>query len=152
MKESHDEGVASHIGPESCAVVCKGQGEALTGVRAGRVLSRENYYALTGSSGSRRRRTVRKATADASIARDASAPCAVGDPVARTETPRTGIGRSPGRLRKRERRPHREVQGRKPMMDDQGKSHSSIVPEKSPNKAQGCGGDGGKGAGQREDA
>jgi len=32
-------------------------------------------------------------------------------------------------------RPHREVQGRTPMMDDQGKSHSSIVPEKSPNKA-----------------
>src|SRR5512135_1213847 len=34
------------------------------------------------------------------------------------------------------RRPHREVKGHKPMMDDRGKSHSSIVPEKSPNKAQ----------------
>jgi hypothetical protein len=55
MKESHDEGVASHVGPESCAMICKDQGEALTGVRAGRVLSRENTYALTGSSGSRRR-------------------------------------------------------------------------------------------------
>jgi len=98
MKESHDEGLASHIGPESCAVVCKGQGEALTGVRAGRVLSRENYYALTGSPWSRRRLAVRKATVDASRARDVSAPCAVVDPVARTETPRTGIGRSPGRL------------------------------------------------------
>ncbi len=41
MKESYGEGVASHIGPESCARVCKGPGEALTGVRAGRVLSRE---------------------------------------------------------------------------------------------------------------
>ena len=41
MKESYVEGVATHDGPESCAVVRKGGGEALTGVRAGRVLSRE---------------------------------------------------------------------------------------------------------------
>ena len=80
MKESYDEGIASHIGPESCAVACKGLGEALTGVRAGRVLSRENFYALTGSPGSRRRAYERKAKADASVARDASTPCAVGDP------------------------------------------------------------------------
>ena len=32
-------------------------------------------------------------------------------------------------------RPHREVQGHKPMMDDLGKSHNPIVPEKFPNKA-----------------
>jgi hypothetical protein len=95
MQESYDEGLASHIGPESCAVVCKGQGEALTGVRAGRVLSRENQCC---NPGSRRGSTARKATADASIAQDACAPCAVVDPVARTETPRAGIGRSPGRL------------------------------------------------------
>ena len=31
------------------------------------------------------------------------------------------------------RRPYREVQGRKPMMHDRGKSHSLILPEKSPN-------------------
>jgi len=41
MKESYDEGVASHIGPESCAGAREGSGEALTGVRAGRPLSRE---------------------------------------------------------------------------------------------------------------
>ena len=41
MKESYGEGVASHTGPESCAVVREGGGEALTGGRAGRVLSRE---------------------------------------------------------------------------------------------------------------
>jgi len=76
MQKSYGEGVASHIGPESCAVVCKGQGEALTGVRAGRVLSRENYQ----NSGSRRRYGARKATVDASLARDASTPCAVVDP------------------------------------------------------------------------
>ena len=37
MQESHGEGLAAHTGPESCAAVR----EALTGVRAGRVLSRE---------------------------------------------------------------------------------------------------------------
>ena len=41
MKESYGEGLATHTGPESCAVVRKDGGEALTGERAGRVLSRE---------------------------------------------------------------------------------------------------------------
>lgn len=41
MKESYVEGLASHGGPESCVCTRKGAGEALTGVRAGRVLSRE---------------------------------------------------------------------------------------------------------------
>jgi hypothetical protein len=41
MKESYAEGLADHGGPESCVHVRKGVGEALTGVRAGRVLSRE---------------------------------------------------------------------------------------------------------------
>ena len=41
MEKSYGEGVAIRTGPESCAVVCEGGGEALTGVRAGRVLSRE---------------------------------------------------------------------------------------------------------------
>jgi hypothetical protein len=44
MKEPCVEGVATHDGPESCAVAREGGGEALTGVRAGRVLSRENTY------------------------------------------------------------------------------------------------------------
>ena len=42
MKESHVEGLAAHSGPESCVVARKDHGEALTGVRAGRVLSRES--------------------------------------------------------------------------------------------------------------
>lgn len=41
MKESYVEGLASYGGPESCVHSRKGVGEALTGVRAGRVLSRE---------------------------------------------------------------------------------------------------------------
>ena len=40
MKESYVEGLASYCGPESCVHIREGVGEALTGVRAGRVLSR----------------------------------------------------------------------------------------------------------------
>jgi hypothetical protein len=40
MKKSYDCEVATHIGPESCGAVRKGSVEALTGERAGRVLSR----------------------------------------------------------------------------------------------------------------
>jgi hypothetical protein len=39
----YDEGVAIHIGPESCAVAREGLGEALTGVRIGQPLSRESF-------------------------------------------------------------------------------------------------------------
>ena len=42
MKESYIEGLASHNAPESCVCIRKDAGEALTGVRIGRVLSREN--------------------------------------------------------------------------------------------------------------
>ena len=41
MKESYVEGLATHSGPESCGNSRKGMAEALIGVRAGRVLSRE---------------------------------------------------------------------------------------------------------------
>jgi RNA-directed DNA polymerase len=41
MKVSYSEGVAIHTGSKSCIFVRKGEGEALTGVGAGQVLSRE---------------------------------------------------------------------------------------------------------------
>jgi len=41
MKESYSEGLASHAGPESCAGVREGTGEALTGVHTGQVSSCE---------------------------------------------------------------------------------------------------------------
>src|SRR5918996_4602510 len=41
MKVSYSEGVAIHTGSESCTFVGNGASEALTGVRAGEVLSRE---------------------------------------------------------------------------------------------------------------
>ena len=42
MQLSASEGLANHTVPESCADVREGIGEALTGVRIGWVLSREN--------------------------------------------------------------------------------------------------------------
>jgi len=41
MKVSYGEGLAPHTGPKSCVGVREGAGEALAGVRAGPVLSRE---------------------------------------------------------------------------------------------------------------
>jgi len=41
MKEPYGEGRASHTGPESCGGGSNAMAEALTGVRMGRVLSRE---------------------------------------------------------------------------------------------------------------
>jgi hypothetical protein len=53
MKELYGEGVATHTGPESCGVARKGGDEALTGVRAGRVFSRESS-SLRGADAVRR--------------------------------------------------------------------------------------------------
>src|SRR5947208_1955251 len=44
MKESYVEGLATHSGPESCGGVREDVVEALTGVRAGRVWSRETKH------------------------------------------------------------------------------------------------------------
>ena len=88
MKESYDEGIASHIGSESCASARKGGGEALTGVRAGRVWSREilfNFRVLTLWD-------RWKATLGGSVARDLFRPCAVVDP----EHVRKHLTREPG--------------------------------------------------------
>ena len=57
MKESYGEGLATHTGPESCVVGREAGGEALTGVRAGRVLSRES------NAPSHKRRPLRGADA-----------------------------------------------------------------------------------------
>ena len=53
MKESYGEGVATHADPESCGAACKGGVEALTGARAGQVLSRERIF-LRGADAVRR--------------------------------------------------------------------------------------------------
>ena len=42
MKDPYDEGIANHIGPESCVGTREGAHEALTGGRAGRVIEPRN--------------------------------------------------------------------------------------------------------------
>jgi hypothetical protein len=61
-----DEGVANHIGPEPCAVACKGGGEASVGESIGQPLSLENYLLLGRRRGTHRgRQHVRRAIASA---------------------------------------------------------------------------------------
>jgi hypothetical protein len=76
MKEPDDEGLANHIGPESCADIREDGGEALTGVHAGWVLSREIVY----RPGCRRRENRRKATLRSASSRAEHGPRAVEDP------------------------------------------------------------------------
>ena len=49
MQVRNVEGIASHNGPESCVGAGNRAGEALTGERAGRVLSREKHDPLRGA-------------------------------------------------------------------------------------------------------
>ena len=77
MKESYGEGLASHTGPESCGGAREGVVEALTGVRAGRVFSRERDL----PPGCRRRKEMRKATPGAPLSRGVPESRAVRDPV-----------------------------------------------------------------------
>ena len=75
MRESYDEGVASHIGLEACGGGSNAMAEALTGVRAGQVLSRE----MLVNSGVLTIWVRWKATPGMSLTRDTSGPRAVGD-------------------------------------------------------------------------
>ena len=50
MQEPYSEGLAIHTGPESCGHVREGMPEALTGVHAGRVLSRVSSYVTVRSA------------------------------------------------------------------------------------------------------
>ena len=76
VKVSDSEGLANHTGPESCVVVGDGCGEALTGERAGRVLSPE----IKVLAGCRRAPNTRKATRFAPVGRGVDRPGGVGDP------------------------------------------------------------------------
>src|SRR2546422_5666252 len=85
--------------------------------------------------GCRRCKEKRKAPLGASISRDATGPRAVRDPVhVRKRLAREPggplVARSDGRCG-----PRREVFGRTPTMNDQGKSDRPAVPMKSPNNA-----------------
>ena len=75
MQVSSSEGVANYTVPESCADPREGVGEALTGVRLGWVLSREN-----NTPGTPTLCIERKATRTGAPARAPGRPGAVVDP------------------------------------------------------------------------
>jgi hypothetical protein len=75
VRVPYDEGVANRVGPESCGGTSNGTAEALTGARAGQVLSREILLETRVPT----RWDTRKATPDMSLSREMSGPCAVLD-------------------------------------------------------------------------
>jgi hypothetical protein len=69
MREPDTEGLATHGGPESCAGVREGVGEALTGVRVGWVIEPRNQWhrgadAVTKGGRPHRRQRYRELSAD----------------------------------------------------------------------------------------
>lgn len=131
MKEPDVEGIASHDGPESCVTDREVRDEALTGVRAGRVLSREIRFsggADVVSLHGRQNGLARE--------RDGSKqPHAVADP----EHARKLSAREPGDLHaaRSDGRSGRtgKAMSPKPGMHGVEKSDGLVVPKKPPNKA-----------------
>lgn len=76
-EESYGEGLATHSGPESCVIIRKGDGEALTGDMQVGLLSRE----IDPTPGCRRSYGKWKATLTTAQARAVEGPRAVKDPV-----------------------------------------------------------------------
>ena len=87
MKVSYGEGLASHTGPESCGGLRKDSVEALTGVRAGWVLSLEKFL-IRSADGFR---PSEGNTGRLAIARDGRTPRGP-RPHARTQAPHKGAG------------------------------------------------------------
>ncbi len=77
MRELYIEGLASHGGPESCVGVREGDGEALTGVRAGWAIEPRNQ----GGRGADAVKQVGRQYRWRRYARVVSGPRAVGEPV-----------------------------------------------------------------------
>ncbi len=81
MKESYVEGLATHNDSESCAETGNRPGEALTGVRAGRVLSRERTL-LQGADAVRRSGRLHRLHRQREMQRDparSETPCTYGN-------------------------------------------------------------------------
>jgi len=77
MKESHDQGLANRIGPESCAAAREGVGEALTGADAGRPSSPESVTVPDADA----HLAVRKATSPVSPQRETVGSGGAAEPV-----------------------------------------------------------------------
>lgn len=100
MKEPYVEGVADHDDPESCVVIRKGAGEALTGAPRGWVWSREKFQ-LRGADAveksGRQHGGHRYSEVHAGPARSET-PGTLGNPLhGNREIPRSLGGVSPGR-------------------------------------------------------
>ena len=89
MEVHYDEGIASHIGPESCAGVREGAGEALTGEHTGQPLSRESSFSgcRLGQKRGRQYDGARQRECPGGPARSKTLAC--------MDAPCTGTGRSP---------------------------------------------------------
>ena len=127
MKVSYDEDLASYIGPESCVHARKGVREALTGERAGWVLSHESKF----TSGCRRCQCDRKAIWNVSLSQETFRPCEVVDPMHARKLfarepgdPMSGLGRW-------RQGPRCESQGNTTAMYGYGKSDRPIVTEEA---------------------
>jgi hypothetical protein len=99
----HDEGVATHIDPEPCAVVREDEGEASAGERAGQPLSRESSL-FWGADTVRVVEGNTDGGANASVRSDLT----WSKTLACAEAPCTGTGRSPARSLAEWSGPHRE--------------------------------------------
>ena len=131
MKELYNEGIANHIGPESCAGGGNVMGEALTGVHAGWVLSRER----SNGPGRRRCWQGRKTISATSLRRDVSRAPRGRRPHARMEAFRTRTGRShEPALQDGDKVRAVNPQGNTTVMYGHGKSDDPIVPKKPANK------------------
>jgi len=117
----------------------RGQGRSVDRGRCGSGIQPRNRCPRAqarGLSGCRRSGEMRKARPGASPRPDARGPRAVRDP----EHVPNHLARKPGGLAlvcgEGLHRPHREVQGRTPMMHGREKSDGVVVPEKLPNKTE----------------
>ncbi len=147
MKESYVERLAAHDGPETCVAARKGRGEALTGVRAGRVFSRETNELRSADavrvSGrqhpSRRYRKSHRGSARSET------PCMYGN-TSRENREILGPPADDGlRVASGSRKTHADDERTREV----GQVRSTCEVSKQ-DRATGCGGDGGKGSGQRK--
>ena len=128
-KNPYEEGVAIHPGPESCVGAREGDGEALTGARAGRAIEPRNMISGTPTQSSDAEGEIRGVEK-----RDAAGSRAVCEP----EHARKRLSREPGDptlVRSRESRTAPGSYQAKPVEHERGKSDSLVVPVTSPNEA-----------------
>ena len=117
MQVHHDEGVAIHIGPEPCAGIREGVGEALTGERIGQPLSRERGI-IPGAD------AVLHCGRQHGRARQRECPDdpAWSENLACADAPCTGTGRSHGRPTASESRAAWSASGRRGAVADDARS------------------------------